>query len=64
VMGLLKAAMVSNTALNDVFKADTKSKYAASPMDSMDAMDAESARAAFQDLLLKLLKEDYKLSRN
>ncbi|KAH9317297.1 hypothetical protein KI387_019066, partial [Taxus chinensis] len=56
VMGLLKAAMLSNTALNDVFKPETK--YSASPM---AAMDTDSARAAFQDLLLKLLKEDHKL---
>ncbi|TJX41550.1 DUF674 domain-containing protein, partial [Soehngenia saccharolytica] len=55
VLGLLKAAMVSTTALNDVFKVETK------PISSTVPMDTDSARAVFQEFLLKLMKEDPKL---
>ncbi|GLJ54249.1 hypothetical protein SUGI_1163550 [Cryptomeria japonica] len=55
VLGLLKAAMTSTTALNDVFKVETK------PVSSGSPMDTESARGAFQEFLLKLMKEEPKI---
>nr|ABR17106.1 unknown [Picea sitchensis] len=51
VMGLLRAAMVSNTALNDVFKAGPK--YST-------AVDRETTGISLQELLIKLLTEDQK----
>jgi len=50
-MGLLKAAMVSHTALNDVFRAQPK--YS-SPL------DMETTGISVQELLIKLLTEGQK----
>lgn len=50
VIGLLRAAMVSTTALNDVFKAG--SKY-------LTPVDMETTGISLQDLLIKLLMEDH-----
>jgi len=51
VIGLLRAAMVSTTALNDVFKAG--SKYST-------AVDMETTGISLQELLIKLLIQDQK----
>jgi len=51
VVGLLKAAMVSNTALNDVFKAQPK--YSTT-------IDMDTTGISLQELLIKLLTEGQK----
>lgn len=51
VIGLLRAAMLSTTALNDVFKAGSKYSISA---------DMETTGISLQELLLKLLIEDQK----
>jgi len=51
VLGLLKAAMVSNTALNAVFKAEPK--YSTT-------IDMETTGISMQELLIKLLTESQK----
>lgn len=50
VAGLLKAALVSNSALNDVFKAEKPKRS--------NPVDLDTSRLAVQDLLLKLLIEN------
>lgn len=50
VVSLLKAALVSSTALNDVFKAEQPKRST--------PVDPDTSRLAVQELLLKLLIED------